>query len=42
VVDVAYDADLGYPQRIDVDYMVNAIDDEACYRVEDFTPRLPE
>jgi hypothetical protein len=38
VVDVAYAADLGYPRRIDVDYMVNAIDDEACYRVEDFTP----
>jgi hypothetical protein len=37
VVDVAYDENLGYPRRIDVDYMVNAIDDEACYRVQDFT-----
>lgn len=37
VVDVTYDADLGYPRTIDVDSMVDAIDDEACYVVKDFT-----
>jgi hypothetical protein len=38
VVDVDYDVELGYPKQIDVDYMVDAIDDEACYRVSDFEP----
>ncbi|MCZ3387283.1 MAG: DUF6174 domain-containing protein [Actinomycetia bacterium] len=38
VVDVEYDTDLGYPQKIDVDYVVDAIDDEACYTVKDFEP----
>jgi hypothetical protein len=38
VVDVDYDAELGYPKQIDVDYMVDAIDDEACYTVSDFEP----
>jgi hypothetical protein len=37
VVDVAYDADLGYPRTIAVDSTVDAIDDEACYVVKDFT-----
>lgn len=37
VVDVQYDPDLGYPTDIEIDQMTNAIDDEACYAVKDFT-----
>ena len=28
--------DLGYPRQIEVDYTVDAIDDEACYPVKNF------
>jgi hypothetical protein len=41
VVDVTYNSDLGYPETISVDYMVNAIDDEACYTVKGFVPNEP-
>ena len=41
VVDVQYDVELGYPRQIDVDYMVDAIDDEACYLVKDFESLEP-
>jgi len=41
VVDVTYNSELGYPEKIKVDYMVNAIDDEACYTVKDFRPAEP-
>ncbi|MFL6071694.1 MAG: DUF6174 domain-containing protein [Actinomycetes bacterium] len=36
-VQVEYHPTLGYPQRIDIDYVRKAIDDEVCYRVSDFT-----
>ena len=36
-VQVEYHPTLGYPERIDIDYMRDAIDDEVCYRVSDFT-----
>lgn len=37
VVDVMYDSVYGFPSSVEVDHRVDAIDDEACYRVEDFT-----
>jgi hypothetical protein len=37
VVDVTYDSVFGFPNSVEVDHRVDAIDDEACYRVEDFT-----
>jgi hypothetical protein len=36
-VDVTYDPTLGFPEHIDIDYILNGIDDEECYRVRDFT-----
>lgn len=41
VVDVTYNSDLGYPETISVDYMVNAIDDEVCYTVKNLAPTDP-
>ena len=38
-LDVDYDAELGYPRRIDIDYLANAADDEVVYTAE-VAPRL--
>jgi hypothetical protein len=31
----------GHPVNIAIDWMANAIDDEACYRVTDYVPAVP-
>jgi hypothetical protein len=36
VVEVVYDENDGHPKRIDIDYSVNAIDDESCFVVTDY------
>ncbi|MCX8103912.1 MAG: DUF6174 domain-containing protein [Candidatus Bipolaricaulota bacterium] len=36
-VDVTYDPTFGYPRRISIDHLKDAIDDEVEYRVTDFT-----
>jgi hypothetical protein len=36
-LDVSYDQSLGFPKQIDVDYHLNGIDDEECYRVSGFS-----
>lgn len=40
-IDAAYDPTRGFPTRIDIDYVTNAIDDELRVRVRDFKPRTP-
>lgn len=35
---VEYNLALGYPTRIDIDYIKNAVDDEILYQVSDVTP----
>jgi hypothetical protein len=37
-VDVAYDAELGFPTVIDIDYIENAVDDELMVWARDFLP----
>lgn len=37
-VDVAYDADLGYPVTADLDPILNAVDDEISYRILELVP----
>ena len=38
VLDVRYDAEYGYPTVIDIDYVLDAADDEIAYTVTDFEP----
>ena len=38
-LDVQYDAVRGFPVRISIDYIKNAVDDEIVYLVSDFTVR---
>jgi hypothetical protein len=40
-IDVSYNAALGYPERISIDYIVQAVDDEVGYIVTDLA-ELPE
>ncbi|MGH7710169.1 MAG: DUF6174 domain-containing protein [Gemmatimonadaceae bacterium] len=37
-IEVAYDATYGFPTRIDIDYIRNAVDDELQVRTSDFQP----
>ena len=37
-LDVTYDATLGYPTRLDVDPMVNALDEEYGFEARDLAP----
>jgi hypothetical protein len=39
VVDVVYDDTDGHPQRIDIDYDLNAIDDESCFVVTKYSAK---
>ncbi len=41
MIDAVYDPMRGFPTRVDIDYIKNAIDDELGVRVRDFKPRTP-
>ena len=38
---IVTDPDDGHPVAVDIDWIVNAIDDEECYRVSDYVPGPP-